>query len=845
MNEIDARVTAYSAVSLGFSVVPPREDGTKAPMGCWKTFMSRLPDLEKLDGWYGTGLEPELGGVGVVCGLISGNMEALEFDAAGRCYARFKERARALGLGPLIDRLEAGYLERSPSGGVHWLYRVSGPVAGSTKLAQYESDEINPKTGKPIIKPLIETKGEGGYIIIAPTNGRVHPTGGAYVLEAGGLESVPVITAEERDSLHELAHSFDELPEPEPKSRPKTSGSTIADYNARTTWDELLVGWEVVYERSGVRYWRRPGKDTGVSATTGRNEHDRIYVFSTATDLPHLRPLDRFDVYAHRNHGGDLSAAAKALYDAGYGERLNGQSADNADFAEGPEEWPPLKWREMPDAPAVPLDVLPDVLQKLCDQAADAYGVEPVVPLVMILTAAAALIGKSYQARLTPTWKEGAALYMVLIMDPGGGKSPLKDLLMAPLREVEKAMYTRWRAAKELADAAYREEVARAKQAKLPKPEQPPPPPMKRLIADDATIEALARLWQVNLHGLFLNMDELAELFKGLDQYHAGGKGNSLAKVNKIWNHSSFVVDRVDDQKKGNEPLRVEDPYLSIWGNLTPYNLRLLGEYNAEGTLERWLPACPQLRDQVPVLDRQQLDPELIAAWSRIVNNLATFCYPDPNFPENPDSPDGLEDFRVHVLPLDEAAKEEWKKADRIHCAEMNDPIFRSYLRGTWSKMTSQALRLAITLECMHSAANNTVPCNELGAGSVRGAWALIPVFKAHHLKAAIIQGLGVPHGAKLICNWIVNNPDVKEFSWRDITRCYKPSVYGDELQVGLSWLFERNAIRSKVLEPSAKSALSAKSTAGRKPSPKFEIHPQLREVLLREAKPSQTGEDD
>lgn len=86
------RQTAYDAVALGFSVVPPREDGSKAPEGRWKCFQSRLPSLEELDAYYGT----PRSGVGIVCGKISGDLEVFEFDAMGRLYEPFKARARAL-----------------------------------------------------------------------------------------------------------------------------------------------------------------------------------------------------------------------------------------------------------------------------------------------------------------------------------------------------------------------------------------------------------------------------------------------------------------------------------------------------------------------------------------------------------------------------------------------------------------------------------------------------------------------------------------------------------------------------------------------------------------------------
>src|SRR5437764_1472974 len=61
-------------------------------------------------------------------------------------------------------------------------------------------------------KVLIETRGEGGYAVEAPSFGSVHPSGRPYVQERGGPDTIATITPEEHDSLWELARSFDEMP---------------------------------------------------------------------------------------------------------------------------------------------------------------------------------------------------------------------------------------------------------------------------------------------------------------------------------------------------------------------------------------------------------------------------------------------------------------------------------------------------------------------------------------------------------------------------------------------------------------------------------------------------------
>jgi putative DNA primase/helicase len=94
------------------------------------------------------------------------------------------------------------------------------------------------------------------------------------------------------------------------------------DYNARTTWDEVLTeaGWRKAFSRGEVTHWTRPGKDHGISATTGFGEGDWLYPFTSSTVLEPERTYTRFGFCAAWHYGGDHQAAAKRLQALGYGK---------------------------------------------------------------------------------------------------------------------------------------------------------------------------------------------------------------------------------------------------------------------------------------------------------------------------------------------------------------------------------------------------------------------------------------------------------------------------------------------------------------------------------------------
>jgi putative DNA primase/helicase len=331
--------TAQALTAAGCCVIPVRPDGTKAPAARWEKYQHHLPAPDDLQGWFTGG---RFDGLGVVCGAISGGLEM--FEVEGRAVALVPELAQILadnGAAELWQRLSSGYLEQSPSGGFHWLYRVvDGPARGNTKLARRPATaaelEENPKDR---VKVLIETRGEGGFVVVAPSAGRTHDTGAAWRMIAGGPASIPAVTSDERDLLYLAASLLDAMPAADPGPAPSSSSPGPApaydgelrpgdDFNARASWDDILAphGWRRTRKNfaGNGSAWTRPGKQHGVSATTGTSSDgvDRLYVFSSSTDFEPEQPYSKFAAYAHLNHGGDMAAAASQLRHDGYGAPL-------------------------------------------------------------------------------------------------------------------------------------------------------------------------------------------------------------------------------------------------------------------------------------------------------------------------------------------------------------------------------------------------------------------------------------------------------------------------------------------------------------------------------------------
>ena len=169
----DAVGAAYAA---GICVLPPAEDGSKQPIGPgakWKQYQSEHPTVEQLRAWYG----PRTG-VGFVCGRVSGNLEMLEFEEA-QLFEMYRDVLEGLGLEEILDRIATGYSVATPGGGIHLAYFCE-EIEGNTELAKRPKLPEERRHENDKVRVLIETRGEGGYTVEAPSNGKVHPTGGQY-----------------------------------------------------------------------------------------------------------------------------------------------------------------------------------------------------------------------------------------------------------------------------------------------------------------------------------------------------------------------------------------------------------------------------------------------------------------------------------------------------------------------------------------------------------------------------------------------------------------------------------------------------------------------------------------
>lgn len=307
-------IAAYEYINNGICVIPTNEN--KIPcITSWKKYQDNIITIEEAE----VGFElPYAKTISVVCGKSSKNLEVIDidtkYDITGKLFENYiqditdndSELAKSL------------LIIQTKSGGYHIYYHCD-VIQGNQKLAQRPStdDEVKLNPGDRI-KVLIETRGQGGYVVAPPSKGYTKVKG----------EQIPTITPEQRDILLELARSYNEVIEPPKReyvaANPQKEFFTTPwdDYNSRGDIIGLLMrhGWSKVKETAARDYFRRPGKSKGISADY--NHKLRLFKsFTTSSEFEVGHAYTHYGVFKMLECRGDSREAAKKLLDLGYGEK--------------------------------------------------------------------------------------------------------------------------------------------------------------------------------------------------------------------------------------------------------------------------------------------------------------------------------------------------------------------------------------------------------------------------------------------------------------------------------------------------------------------------------------------
>jgi replicative DNA helicase len=306
----DIKDKAKEYLKAQLSVIPTKEDKLPA-LPTWKPYQSQRIKEDDVEGLFSGA---NVKGLAIICGAISGGLEVIDVDTKHDTTGSLWGELSTLiedNLPELYNRL---VIAQTKSGGYHIYYRCS-PIAGNLKLSTKKNKEV-----------LIETRGEGGYVIAPPTP--------RYTYIQGEPGNIPTITTEEREILFSISKSFNELEEIKPKVNTTTSTtynstglSPFEDYNQRGDVVGLLEGkgWRVVSQRGERINLLRPGSTDSKTSGNYHTELKVLRVFSSSTEFNPDKGYSPSQVFSLLECNGDNKLTYRRLFELGYGELYKGE----------------------------------------------------------------------------------------------------------------------------------------------------------------------------------------------------------------------------------------------------------------------------------------------------------------------------------------------------------------------------------------------------------------------------------------------------------------------------------------------------------------------------------------
>lgn len=271
----------------------------------WKKYQTELPTDKEIEEIFN---QSNPYGLSIVCGKVSGNLEVVDIDTKYDKTGLLWEDLKTLLEDNLPEIYSSLVIANSQSGGKHIYYRCE-TIQGNKKLA---NDENN--------KTLIETRGEGGYIVSFPSPG--------YSFIQLEPKDIPTITPEQRDIILSICKSFNQLAPKEEKAISKTTYSKhtglspFEDYNNRGDLIGLLKskGWVVSKEDKDRIYLKRPGDTKTRYSGNYHKGYNVLRVFSSSTEFDTDKGYSPSQVYTLLECSGDYKVSYRKLLQQGYGE---------------------------------------------------------------------------------------------------------------------------------------------------------------------------------------------------------------------------------------------------------------------------------------------------------------------------------------------------------------------------------------------------------------------------------------------------------------------------------------------------------------------------------------------
>ncbi|MFJ7159744.1 DUF3987 domain-containing protein [Streptomyces sp. NPDC101118] len=452
------------------------------------------------------------------------------------------------------------------------------------------------------------------------------------------------------------------------------------------------------------------------------------------------------------------------------------------------------------------------------------------VPVDLVAFAALATIstatGGRRRIQVKADWQESTALYLAALADSSEKKTPALNTAAAPLRAVEDELIERARPEVEATAQEIRITTARmskaeqnaanavpdkrqeaeadAEAARVKLLELGDTPELPRLLVRDITLEALAKRMyeQGGRIGSLASEGGLFKVAAGL--YGSNGKANTDLLL-EAYTGGPYTIDRT-----GRPSARMPHTFLALGLIVQPGIISGLEKQNPEfrqsGLLGRFLYAKPVPTEE-DTFDSPPIPQHIANDYDRRIRDLVQRVWACPD---------------ILTMELSAPARQAFA-AFYDAFAKRRKPAGDLHDLADWAgKLRGQLIRIAACLTLYEDPG-----AREISHQRVLDVLALAPYFIAHARAVFDLMGKnreGAVKPLRDVVTWLRTRPSpTAPFSARDAWQALKGREWATEMDVMNDVLLQLEEYGWIALAPSPETV-----RRGRKPSPRFDVHPLI-----------------
>lgn len=254
---------------------------------------------------------------------------------------------------------------------------------------------------------------------------------------------------------------------------------------------------------------------------------------------------------------------------------------------------PPDSVSDLPPSIEYPVESIPEPLRTLVLECEEDMNCDASMFCTPLMAAAGSLIGNTAGVQMRRTWLASPNLWFVLIAPSGSMKSPALDISVRFLKRIESKLAADNHKALKRYQKEYRQYMSLPpkERAQIEEPKKPVP---RRVLLNDATVEALQTVHHQNPRGLMVFCDEFCVVADGMGRY-----SSTPTAVEGIYlqmqSNGQNIVDRSDPTKDGKF---IDRAALSMTGGTQPaiFKETMRGRRIDSGFCPRLLVAMPDVR---------------------------------------------------------------------------------------------------------------------------------------------------------------------------------------------------------------------------------------------------------